>query len=185
MKSNKSKTSCKRGFTLIELLVVVLMIGILAAVAVPQYQKAVEKSKATQVIPLLKTLYEAQQAYYLANGEFATNFSQLDVDFPYTGKQAWSPDSLNIDTRSNQDWSIQLYKNAGNGRAISAGRVSGPYKGAGFFIYTAGGGPLGEIICAERGSGGISFTPPFGRYCATLWGGKLTSGGDLKEYKLP
>ena len=64
MNSNKSKTSCKRGFTLIELLVVVLMIGILAAVAVPQYQKAVEKSKATQVIPLLKTLYEAQQAYY-------------------------------------------------------------------------------------------------------------------------
>ena len=69
------------GFTLIELLVVVLIIGILAAVAVPQYQKAVEKARAAEGIALIRTVAEAEQAYHLANGEYTTNFNDLDVGF--------------------------------------------------------------------------------------------------------
>ena len=79
MKSNQSKTSCKRGFTLIELLVVVLIIGILAAVAVPQYQKAVARAHAVDAVTNLKAITDAQEVYYLANGEYTDNLEDLDV----------------------------------------------------------------------------------------------------------
>ncbi len=59
----------KKAFTLIELLVVVLIIGILAAVAVPQYQKAVEKSRATEALTLLKALRDQQQLCLLEHGQ--------------------------------------------------------------------------------------------------------------------
>lgn len=70
-----------KGFTLIELLVVVLIIGILAGVALPQYQKAVLKSKIARGIVLLNAIDKAQKVYYLENGTFGKT-EDLSIEAP-------------------------------------------------------------------------------------------------------
>ena len=72
----------KQAFTLIELLVVVLIIGILAAVALPQYQKAVWKARFTQAKTMTKSLAEAEEVYYLANGEYTLDPEALSIELP-------------------------------------------------------------------------------------------------------
>ena len=72
------------GFTLIELLVVVLIIGILAAVAVPQYQFAVDKSRAMTHFQNAQAIIKAEQVYKMANGNYTGEFEALDVDFTKT-----------------------------------------------------------------------------------------------------
>lgn len=79
--TNSAKNK-QTGFTLIELLVVVLIIGILAAVALPQYQKAVDKSRFAPYIAIGRSIRNAQELYYLANGTYAYSLSDLDYSFP-------------------------------------------------------------------------------------------------------
>ena len=74
---NKERNVC--GFTLIELLVAVLIIGILAAVAVPQYQKVQIRSKWAALKPFAQDLAQAEESYYLANGKYTVNLNELDI----------------------------------------------------------------------------------------------------------
>ena len=67
------------GFTLIELLVVVLIIGILAAMALPQYFKAVERSRMAEAVTLMDSVAKAQRRKFMQTNRYAERFEGLDV----------------------------------------------------------------------------------------------------------
>jgi prepilin-type N-terminal cleavage/methylation domain-containing protein len=100
-----------KAFTLIELLVVALIIGILVAIAFPQYQKAIVKSQATEALIIAKAIKEAQERYYLANGIYTTDINLLDITIPnrkyynmihLTGGPYWHIYTTSINKKSPQ-----------------------------------------------------------------------------------
>ena len=76
------------GFTLIELLVVVLIIGILAAMAMPQYFKAVERSRMAEAVTIMDSIVKSQRRKYMQTNDYANWFEGLDV--APKGAKRWS-----------------------------------------------------------------------------------------------
>ena len=146
------------GFTLIELLVVVLIIGILAAIALPQYKKAVWKSRTAELQTLTKSVMTAQAAYYMTTGETPQTFDVLDLGFPCTQNAALAA-SYGLGDACVKDNKYMLILANKLGGAMF---LEGPDAGAGFVgsaTMQLGCLPakIGSMYCAEMGSGDIGF----------------------------
>jgi len=71
--------SRRRGFTLVELAVVVVIIGVLAAFAVPRFLASVERSKAAESFNFLSSVQAAQERYHARQGTYAAQLTELDI----------------------------------------------------------------------------------------------------------
>ena len=162
--------SSKTGFTLIELLVVVLIIGILSAVALPQYTKAVEKSRAASAWTILNGMRTAAETYSLANSSFTSllassdPWQDLDLSFPLEKTEI---NGYLLLKDKNFYYHLDLPEQVRAYRGNASGGFPGDYD---LTIKVQPSSPFsaGDRTCAARTTNGHTI-------CKTM-GGKLRSG---------
>ena len=145
----------RKGFTLIELLVVVLIIGILAAVALPQYFKAVEKSRSSEALSVMGSIAAAMERGRLVDSQnkYPAGWDELDIEFAnvngvtMTGQSALTTNNFEIDVT----WGGTPSGGAADTNVVTATRQGSSGYELTRNFYT------GKVTCSEgKGTAGAS-----------------------------
>ena len=175
----------RKGFTLIELLVVVLIVGILAAVELPQYQKAVRRARAAEAAVWVKRIVAAEQEYYLANGRYTGNIEDLNLDY----KHKWPTVQLEANRTFTSDLSFNLFDYGGYIFRVMVAepilKYGGDFGGYGAQLHARDASQNYPLVCAEHACHGV----PAGSFCKDVMGAKGEPVVDgsycFRFYKLP
>lgn len=175
------KRSVRGGFTLIELLVVVLIAGIMASAAWPQYRMAVHKARVGRHLPLLRNLKDAQERYYMGNGHYAAKFKDLDIalagaEFKQDGGPlgvGWPGETAVFD-----DYKISLL----SGRSFVYGYTVLPDASVLLYGFRLEQAPKwgAPVVCGARSSSSLG-----NRICTGLGGALFVDDGSGRYYGLP
>lgn len=114
----------EKGFTLIEMLVVVVILGILASIALPRYQRAVDRARFTEAVTIANSIKTAEEVYFLAYRNYTRDLNNLDIKFKHSVKSGspnfeyWVSDRKCVAVLKNinavHDEGTDVGENAGN-----------------------------------------------------------------------
>ena len=169
--------SNRKGFTLMEVLIVVLIIAILSAVAVPQYQKAVMKSRYSAMMPIGKAIANGNEAYYMEKGQYATSPTELDV----AGKDNYD-DGTDVTLEANPEY-LSYVRVANSDKVPNARYVVYQKHSANFADTTMceAKDDTAKELCQRLGGVFVSENGTEARWASYLLSGQLGAGSAFKE----
>ena len=128
---NKMKKKISEGFTLVEILIVVVIIGILAAVAIPTYLQYVERGYASDAKVQIKNILEAAEISYQESGEWPSDVETLEQE-GYLGIKPSTKRKWQFDVSETEITATSLSEmKGGEGKVLTLIRESGEYQGYG------------------------------------------------------